>query len=72
MKPVSEPAKKVGTLIKNHRKSLGMNQTEYAKLIGAGRYSTISSWEIGDREAPYRVIFRVLKELGLFNLEEVL
>lgn len=71
MKPLSEPTKKVGILIKRHRKSLDLNQTEYARLAGVGRFSTVSSWEVGDREAPYRVIFRVLKELGLFNLEEV-
>lgn len=47
-----------------------MNQTQYADLFGVGRFSTISSWEVGDNEAPYKIIFRVLKELELFNLFE--
>ena len=71
MEEYSTKKKTVGELIRKHRKSLKMSQTRYAELVGAGRFSTISAWESGYREAPYRIIFRVLKELQLFNIEEV-
>lgn len=63
---------KMGLLIKKHRKSLGMSQTEYAMFMGMGRFSTISAWETGRREAPYRVVFQVLEELGLFSIRKAI
>lgn len=58
-----ELRKLIGEMIKCHRKLLRMNQTEYAKYLGVGRFSTISSYELGQREAPYRIIYYVMAHL---------
>lgn len=62
--------KVVGSLIKKHRKSLNMSQTEYAKYVGVGRFSTISSYELGYREAPYRILFLSLVNINAENCIE--
>lgn len=60
---VKKLRKAVGSLIKKHRKSLNMSQTEYAKYVGVGRFSTISSYELGYREAPYRILFLAITKI---------
>jgi transcriptional regulator with XRE-family HTH domain len=40
----------LGQKIKILRKNLGLNQTEFAKLIGVEEQSTISKWERGDQQ----------------------
>lgn len=65
---IRKERKIVGSLIKRHRKIMRASQSEYADFIGVGRFSTVSSYELGYREAPYRIIFMVLKELGILDI----
>lgn len=53
----------MGKRIKRIRDSLGLNQTEFGELLGGLAASTISGYEIGDRE-PRIKILKEISSLG--------
>lgn len=42
----------LGKMVKDYRKSLGLNQTEFALLFGRTTPTAVSLWESGFREIP--------------------
>ena len=49
--------------IKELRKSLGLNQTEFGSRLGVAQ-STVGGWEGGFREVPESIILSIVREFG--------
>jgi len=47
------------SLIKRYRKHLRLSQTEFSKKYGV-THASVSGWESGKYEAPYRVLYDCL------------
>ena len=58
-----DKGKNLGLALRAYRESIGMSQTDFAKLLGV-RQTTLSSWECGEKQ-PKRSFELIRKLLGI-------